>query len=64
MSAPSPGAFLLTLVVGVVASLLVFRHAERSGSRHATAWGIAAFLFAGVVVPVYFLRQLARARRR
>ena len=42
----------------------VFAHASRHGSRHATAWGVAAFLLAGVAVPVYFIRHWARGRRR
>jgi hypothetical protein len=41
----------------------VFRHAERHGSRHATAWGVFAFLFAGIVVPFYFIRYAVLARR-
>ena len=52
---------------GTLAALLamaVFAHASRHGSRHATAWGVATFLFAGIVVPVYFVRYLLRRGRR
>jgi hypothetical protein len=59
----SPGQFLVALVVGIVAALVVFRDAERRGSKRATAWGIAAFLASGVVVPVYFVRVWLRARK-
>jgi dolichol kinase len=41
----------------------VFAHASRHGSRHATAWGVAAFLLAGVAVPVYFVGYWVRRRR-
>ena len=40
-----------------------FAHADRNGSSHATAWGVGAFLLAGVVVPVYFVRYWLRKRR-
>ena len=59
----SPGAFVFAVVLAAGASLLVFHHADKHGSKHATAWGIAAFLLAGVVVPVYFVRFWAARRR-
>lgn len=62
MQPPSTLAFLFGVAVAAVASLLVYRHAERVGSRHATAWGIGTFLFAGLVVPVYFVRHWLRTR--
>ena len=49
---------------GAAASLAVFAHADRHGNRHATAWGIATFLAAGIVVPIYFIRYWLRARRQ
>jgi predicted glutamine amidotransferase len=58
------GQFLFVLAVSSVASLLVFSHAERHGSRHATGWGIATFLAMGIVVPVYFIRYWLRTRSR
>ncbi len=59
----SPGEFFVALAVATGAAVLVFWHAERHGARRATAWGVAAFLFAAVVVPLYFLRYWLRARR-
>jgi hypothetical protein len=59
----TPGAFVFAIVVAAACSLLVFSHADRHGSKHATAWGVAAFLLAGVVVPLYFVRYWARNRR-
>ncbi len=53
---------LVAIVIDAIASMLVFRHADRHGSKHATAWGIFAFLFAGIVVPVYFVRYAIRKR--
>jgi hypothetical protein len=44
--------------------MLVFWHANRRGNRHATLWGIAVFLFAGIAVPVYLLTVLLGGRRR
>ena len=62
---PSPATFIVAVVIDAGLALLVFRHADRHGSRHATAWGIFAFLFAGVAVPVYFARYyLFRTRGR
>jgi hypothetical protein len=57
------GQFLLVLVLSAAASMAVFAHADRHGSRHATAWGIATFLALGVAVPLYFIRYWLRTRR-
>jgi type VI protein secretion system component VasF len=51
---PTPGAFVLLLAVSTALSILVFSHANRHGSRRATAWGIVAFLFAALGVAAYF----------
>ncbi len=56
-------SFLVAVAVAAGVSLLVFSHADKHGSRRATAWGVGAFLFAGVVVPVYFIRYWLRRRR-
>jgi len=56
--------FLVAVAAAAVIATLVFAHASRHGSRHPTAWGSAAFLFAGIVVPVYFLRYWLRRGRR
>jgi len=34
------------------------------GFVFATTWGIFAFLFAGLAVPVYFIRYFASRRRK
>jgi hypothetical protein len=48
----SPAGFLVAVAIDAGLSLLVFRHADRHGSRHATAWGTFTFLFAGLAIPV------------
>jgi hypothetical protein len=58
------GEFVIVTALAAAASLAVFAHADRHGNRHATAWGIATFLAAGIVVPLYFIRYWLRARRR
>lgn len=58
----SAGEITALLLVWSAAFLLVFTHAQRHGSKHATAWGVAAFLAAGIVVPVYFVRYWLRRR--
>jgi hypothetical protein len=63
MDTPRPVDFLLAVVIAALISTLVFWHASRNGSRHATAWGVGAFLLAGIVVPVYFVRFLIRRGR-
>ena len=62
MTLPSPGAFAALVVFWTACALLVFSHAQRHGNRHATAWGIAAFLASVVAVAVYFLRFWLRRR--
>jgi hypothetical protein len=54
--------FLLAVTIAAGISLATFAHADRHGSAHATAWGIGAFLAAGFVVPVYFVRFWLRKR--
>ena len=56
----STGEFLFALVLAIVLSLLVFRHAERHGNQRATAWGIATFFFGLLAVAVYFTRYYLR----
>lgn len=55
-------AFLLGVAIAAAASMAVFAHATRHGSRHATAWGVATFLALGIAVPVYFIRYWSRRR--
>jgi hypothetical protein len=54
----------LLLAFWTASALLVFAHAERHGSKRATAWGVAAFLASFFVVPIYFIRHWLRNRRR
>lgn len=58
------GEFVIVTALAAAASLAVFAHADRHGNRHATAWGIATFLAAGIVVPLYFIRYWLRSRRQ
>jgi hypothetical protein len=59
----SPGEFILAVVIAAALSMAVFWHASKRGSRHATAWGIAVFLFAGLAIPVYVISVLVSRRR-
>jgi hypothetical protein len=54
--------FVIAVAIAAAASMGVFAHASRHGSRHATAWGVGTFLLLGVVVPVYFVRHWLRRR--
>jgi hypothetical protein len=56
--------FLIAVLIAAGISLATFRHADKHGSTHATAWGIGAFLAAGIVVPVYVVQVWLRKRRR
>jgi hypothetical protein len=58
------GEFVIVTALAAAASLAVFAHADRHSNKHATAWGIATFLAAGIVVPLYFIRYWLRARRQ
>jgi hypothetical protein len=58
------GEFVIVTALAAAASLAVFAHADRHGNKHATAWGIATFLAAGIVVPLYFIRYWLRTRRQ
>lgn len=55
--------FLIAVALAAGISTAVFWHADRHGSTHATAWGVAAFLAAGIVVPVYLVRHWLKRRR-
>jgi hypothetical protein len=60
VTSPSPLTFLVTIALAAAISTAVFAHASKRGNHHATAWGIAAFLAAGVAVPLYFIRYWVR----
>lgn len=55
--------FLIAITIASGISLATFAHADRNGNSHATAWGVGAFLAAGVVVPIYLVRVWLRKRR-
>jgi hypothetical protein len=56
------GEFLVAVVVDAVLATLIFRHADRRGNRHATAWGVFTFLAMGIAIPLYFIRYWTRPR--
>ena len=58
-----PG-FVLVIGITSLVAMGVFSHASRHGSPHATAWGVATFLAAGIVVPLYFIRYWLQNRSR
>jgi len=55
--------FLIAVTIAACISMATFRHADRNGNTHATAWGIGAFLAAGIVVPIYVVQVWLRRRR-
>lgn len=57
------GQFFVVVAIAAGLSMLVYWHASKHGSRRATAWGIAVFLFAGLFVPLYFLHYYLTRRR-
>jgi len=46
--------FLIAVVIAAGLAMLIFRHADKHGSRHATAWGLFTFLAALIAIPLYF----------
>jgi high-affinity Fe2+/Pb2+ permease len=57
------GQFLVAVVLAAGLSMWVYWHASRHRSRHATAWGVATFLFAGLALPLYFIHYYLTRRR-
>jgi drug/metabolite transporter (DMT)-like permease len=63
LSNPSAVNFVIAVILAAGLATLIFRHAERHGSRHPTAWGLFTFLLALLAIPLYFLNYwLGRAR--
>ena len=56
--------FLVAVVLAAALAMLIFRHADKHGSRHATAWGMFTFLAALIVIPLYFLNYWRGKTRR
>ena len=52
---PAPVDFVIAVVLAAGLAMLVFRHADKHGSRHATAWGVFTFLAALIAIPLYVL---------
>jgi threonine/homoserine/homoserine lactone efflux protein len=48
-------AFLLSFVVPIVVSVLIYRDAKGRGSRHALAWALGAFFGSLVVWILYYV---------
>lgn len=59
----SPGTFIISVALAAAISMGVFWHANKNGVKHATAWGIGTFLFAGIILPVYVIYFLMKRRR-
>jgi hypothetical protein len=56
----STQAFLLAWAIDTTAAILVFLHANKRGSRHATAWGVGVFLALGFALPAYVVHSRLR----
>lgn len=63
MHAYTTAQFLTAWAIATAAAVGVFLHANKHGSRHATAWGVGVFLFLIVVLPVYVVHARSRRRR-
>jgi Flp pilus assembly protein TadB len=55
--------FLIAWAIDTGAAIAVFLHANKRGSRHATAWGIGVFLALIVFLPAYLLRSRSARRQ-
>ena len=47
--------FLIAWAIDTAAATLVYLHANKRGSNHATAWGISVFFALAVALPVYIV---------
>jgi hypothetical protein len=45
--------FLIAWTLDTTAAIIIFLHATKRGSRHATAWGIGTFFALAFAVPIY-----------
>jgi drug/metabolite transporter (DMT)-like permease len=61
---PSPINFVIAVILAAGLAMLIFRHAERHGNRHATAWGVFTFLAALIAIPLYVLNYWMGKRDR
>jgi hydrogenase-4 membrane subunit HyfE len=53
MASLSTSDIVFAWAVASSVAVAVFLHANKRGSKHATAWGIGVFLFLAIVLPVY-----------
>jgi len=53
-------AFLIAWAIDTTAAILVFLHANKRGSAHATGWGISVFLALGLALPIYLVHGRLR----
>lgn len=60
----TPTDFILAWAIATVVAVAVFLHANRHGSKHATAWGVGVFLFMIVVLPAYLVHTRGRRGAR
>ncbi|MEY2452849.1 MAG: hypothetical protein QOD92_2423 [Acidimicrobiaceae bacterium] len=60
IAALSTANIVLAWSVATVVAAVVFTHATKHGSKHATAWGIGTFLLMIVVLPAYVLHVWRR----
>ena len=61
---PSPVNFAIAVILAAGLAMLIFRHADRHGNRHATAWGLFTFLAALIAIPLYLLNYWIGKRNR
>ena len=54
-ASPTPVTFLVAWTLATAAAILVFLHANKHGSRHASAWGISVFFAFAIALPLYVL---------
>jgi acetyl-CoA carboxylase alpha subunit len=47
--------FPIVWAIATPGAVLIFLHANKRGSRHATAWGVSVFFALGLAVPIYLL---------
>ena len=52
--------FLLAWAIATGAAVFVFFHANKHGSRHATAWGLGVFLVLWLALPAYIVHDRRR----
>ena len=64
VQAYSTADFIVAWAVDTTAAVAVFLHANRRGSKHATAWGIGVFLALIVFLPAYVIHGRLLRRRK